>query len=460
MRSYRFEAALLPQGWTRGACISVSDDGMIVSADSAVGRQIPAAVEHVDGFAVPGMPNAHSHAFQRAMSGDAEFRQSAQDSFWTWRKAMYALANRITPADLQVIATRLFIEMLKSGYTSVAEFHYLHRELDGTGVTADNPLHEAIIEAARVTGIGLTLLPTLYQHSDFGGKALREDQRRFNLSLAEFIAAIRQRTPSAAAPADLIRCGAAFHSLRAVSIPVMREAVAALRGIDAAMPVHIHVAEQLREVNACRRVTGKRPVELLLDEGLLSPYWCLVHATHANAAELRGVADAKASICICPTTEGNLGDGFFSAEAYLQQGGGLSIGSDSQASVCAAEELRWFEYQHRLRRKRRAVLASADQPHVGTRLWREAARSGARALGHPVGEIRAGCRADWLVLDPHDPSMAGTRVDNVLDRLVFSSARSAIRDVVVGGRRVVQNRRHALEDASAIEFEAWMRSEN
>ena len=454
MRSYRFEAALLPQGWTRGACITVADDGMIVAAEGP--RDAPGA-EKIDGFAVPGMPNAHSHAFQRAMIGDSEFRQSATDSFWTWRNAMYALANRVTPADLQIIATRLFIEMLKSGYTSVAEFHYLHRSADGSGYGADNPLHVAIIEAARVTGIGLTLLPTLYQHSDFGGKPLREDQRRFRLSLDEFIAAITRRS-GAAGKSSLIRCGAAFHSLRAVGIPVIREAAAALRAIDPTMPVHIHVAEQLREVNACRRATGRRPVELLLQEGLLSQHWCLVHATHANLSELRGVAAAKALIGVCATTEGNLGDGFFNAEAFLQQSGEICVGSDSQASVCPAEELRWIEYQHRLRRKRRAVLASSEQPHVGTRLWCDAARGGARALGHPVGEIRVGARADWLVIDPHDPSMAGVRPERVLDRLVFTSARSAIRDVVVGGRVVVQNRRHALEDASAIEFEEWMRA--
>ena len=453
MRSYRFEAALLPEGWARDVCIAVSDSGLI--AGIGAGADAPDA-QCIDGIAVPGMPNAHSHAFQRAMIGTAEFRQSAQDSFWTWRNAMYALANRVVPADIQVIATRLFIEMLKSGYTSVAEFHYLHRGLDGGALGDDNPLHEAIVEAARATGIGLTLLPTLYQHSDFGAKPLRADQRRFELSLAEFVAAIQFRSRTAA-PGSLIRCGAAFHSLRAVGIPVMREAIAELKSIDASMPVHIHVAEQLHEVNACRRATGKRPVELLLDEGALSRHWCLVHATHANAAELGGVADSGATICVCPTTEGNLGDGFFNAEPYLAQGGSLCIGSDSQASVCAAEELRWFEYQHRLKRRRRAVLASPEEPHVGTRLWCEAARSGARALGQPVGEIRAGRRADWLVLDPHDASMAGARMENVLDRLVFTNARSAIRDVVVGGRWVVGNRRHALEHASAIEFEAWMR---
>jgi formimidoylglutamate deiminase len=454
MRSYRFEAALLPEGWARDICIAVSDSGMIAGVG---GPADSPDAQRIDGIAVPGMPNAHSHAFQRAMIGDAEFRQSAQDSFWTWRNAMYALANRVCASDLQIIATRLFIEMLKSGYTCVAEFHYLHRGIDGGALGDDNPLHRAIAEAARVAGIGLTLLPTLYQHSDFGAKPLREDQRRFAMSLAEFVAAIDFRS-RAAAPGSLIRCGSAFHSLRAVGIPVMREAIAELKKIDANMPVHIHVAEQLREVNACRRTTGKRPIELLLDEGLLSQHWCLVHATHANAAELNGVAAAGAAICVCPTTEGNLGDGFFNAEPYLALGGRLCIGSDSQASVCAAEELRWFEYQHRLKRKRRAVLASPEEPHVGTRLWREAARSGARALGQPVGEIREGLRADWLVLDPHDPAMAGARIENVLDRLVFTNARSAIRDVVVGGRWVVGNRVHALDDANAIEFEAWMRA--
>ena len=369
---------------------------------------------------------------------------------------MYGLANRVSPDDLGLIATQLFIEMLKAGYTSVAEFHYLHRQRDGTGYgAAQNPLHGAIVAAARRTGIGLTLLPTLYQHSDFGGKALREDQRRFHLTLREFIDAVRAQWQPAQA-GDTIRCGAAFHSLRAVSLGAMREAIAELNRIDPHMPLHIHVSEQTIEVNACRRLTGKRPVELLLHENLLDARWCLVHATHTNRDELRGIVDAGATVCVCPTTEGNLGDGFFDAEHFLDLGGRLAIGSDSQASVCPAEELRWFEYQQRLRRRRRAVLASPAQQHVGTRLWEDAASGGARALGQPCGELKVGTRADWLVLDPHHPSMAGSPPANHLDRLVFTSARDAIRDVVVGGHCVIKDRRHALEAESAGDFSRWM----
>ena len=430
---------------------------MISAIVAASARDGAAAGE---GIAVPGMPNAHSHAFQRAMVGDTEFRQGARDSFWTWRRAMYGLANRVTPADLTLIATQLFIEMLKAGYTSVAEFHYLHRREDGAAYGAggdfrENPLHAAIVTAARRTGIGLTLLPTLYQHSDFGGKPLREDQRRFAMSLREFIDAVRTASQAMQSGAT-IRCGAAFHSLRAVSTGVMREAITELNGIDSGMPLHIHVSEQMLEVNACRGLTGKRPVELLLHEGLLSARWCLVHATHTNRDELRGIAQAGASICVCPSTEGNLGDGFFNAEHFLDLGGGLAIGSDSEICVCPAEELRWFEYQQRLRRRRRAVLTSAAQQHVGTRLWADAAAGGARALGQPVGELKVGARADWLVLDPAHPCLAGSPLENYLDRLVFSNARPAIRDVIVGGRRVIRNGRHELESASAAEFSGWM----
>ncbi len=456
MTSHRFQAALLPQGWARDVEIEVSAQGTISRVSRATRAE---GAPPPEGIAVPGMPNAHSHAFQRAMIGDTEFRQNARDSFWTWRRAMYGLANRVTPQDLALIATQLFIEMLKAGYTSVAEFHYLHRRQDGEGYGADdNPLHGAILEAARRTGIGLTLLPTLYQHSDFGGKPLREDQRRFGLSVREFVQVIACQS-QAAKPGGSIRCGAAFHSLRAVSLGAMREVIAELDRIDPHMPLHIHVSEQQLEVNACRRLTGKRPVELLLHENLLSARWCLVHATHANREELRGIVDAGATVCVCPTTEGNLGDGFFDAEYFLDLGGRLAIGSDSQASVCPAEELRWFEYQQRLRRRRRAVLASPAQQHVGTRLWEDSAAGGARALGQPVAELKAGARADWLVLDPMHPSMAGSPPEHLLDRLVFTSAREAIRDVVVGGRCVIKDRRHDLDSASAAEFSGWMQQQ-
>ena len=359
---------------------------------------------------------------------------------------MYSLANRIEPGDLQVVATQLFVEMLKAGYTCVAEFHYLHHATNSTAPAGDNPLWNAVADAARTAGIGLTLLPTLYQTSDFGGAALKPEQSRFGMqtdaflrSLETFIAAARDKFRG-------MRIGAAFHSLRAVPLQSLREATLALRGLDATMPVHIHVAEQLREVQACRRSTGRRPIELLLDQDLLTPHWCLVHGTHASVDELRGIAASGASVCVSVSTEANLGDGFFDASRFLEFGGRLCVGSDSQATVNPAEELRWLEYQQRLRKQRRGVLATAEESHVGTLLWREAALHGAQAIGQATGALAVGRRADWLVLDGEHPTLAGASLDTTLDRMLFAGADTAIRDVMVAGRWVVKGRRHSADD--------------
>jgi formimidoylglutamate deiminase len=446
---YRLDAVLLPQGWATDALVTVTADGRISAIEAgggALGTGGPQEALRVSGFVVPGMPNVHSHAFQRGMTGNTEFRLSARDSFWTWRQAMYGLANRIEPEDLQILATQLFIEMLKAGYTSVAEFHYLHRRPAGDHYPDGGGLWDAIIAAAAASGIGLTLLPTLYQTSDFGAAPLKPEQSRFASDTDWFLRGVEARIGAerSSAPAAL-RTGAAFHSLRAVPLETLREAALALRRIDPALPLHIHVAEQIQEVDSCKRHTGRRPLELLLETGLLDEHWCLVHATHATAAELQGIAATKATVCLSVTTEANLGDGFFDAARFLKLGGRLCVGSDSQATVCPAEELRWLEYQQRLRKKRRAVLADKRDPHVGSRLWGEAARHGAQAIGQPAGTIEVGRRADWLVLDGAHPSMAGSVPDNALDHLVFAGGSAAIRDVMVAGRWVVKDRRHAAE---------------
>jgi formimidoylglutamate deiminase len=451
MPIYRLPSAYLPQGWTRDVQVTVSQ-GMITAVDTgqAAAPAERAEIERVDGIVIPGMPNAHSHAFQRAMAGSSEYRSSSRDSFWTWRKAMYRLANRIDPAQLQVVATQLFIEMLKAGYTSVAEFHYLHHASDGAPYTGANPLWEAIDQAAAAAGIGLTFLPTLYQSSDFGGQPLRAEQARFAMQTDAFLRAIENRVGAERTHAHrAVRTGAAFHSLRAVPLDQLQQAAVAIRAIDPAMPVHIHVAEQLLEVRACKRATGRRPIELLLDQELLTPHWCVVHATHASAAEIQGIVTANAAVCVSISTEANLGDGFFDATRLLKSKGRLCIGSDSQSTVNPAEELRWLEYQQRLRRRRRAALASNEEPHVGTRLWRDAALHGAQAIGQPAGEIAVGRRADWLVLDGSHPAMAGTAgatgAERALDRVLFAGADAAIRDVMVAGRWVVKDRVHAAE---------------
>jgi formimidoylglutamate deiminase len=469
MAIYRLQSAYLPQGWNRDVLVTVSTDGIITAIDAnptaepqpAVEPPPETAIERIDGIVIPGMPNAHSHAFQRAMAGNAEYRSSARDSFWTWRQAMYALANRITPEELQAVATQLFIEMLKAGYTSVAEFHYLHRPSSGVRYAGENLLWEAIGNAAAHAGIGLTFLPTLYQSSDFGGVPLKPEQVRFALETDAFLRAIEDRIGAerrggacggGACGGGGVRTGAAFHSLRAVPLDQLREAALALRAIDSSMPVHIHVAEQSLEVRACERATGRRPIELLLDHALLTQHWCVVHATHATAEELRGIAAANATVCVSISTEANLGDGFFDTARFFESNGRLCIGSDSQSTVNPAEELRWLEYQQRLRKKRRVVLATKGESHVGTRLWRDAALNGAQAIGQQVGAIAVGRRADWLVLEASHPAMAGAAADTALDRLLFAGADKSIRDVMVGGRWVVKDRRHSADDQMRESF--------
>ena len=441
MPAYRLKSAYLPQGWTRDVVISVSDQGLISGIE--LGPFPPsgaAGIELIEGVVVPGMPNAHSHAFQRAIAGAAEYSTSGRDSFWTWREAMYSLANRIEPEDLKIIATQLFIEMLKAGYTSVAEFHYLHHPL---------AMWEAIGAAADEAGIGLTLLPTLYQSSDFGARPLRAEQARFAMDVDSFLRAIQDYS-------GRHRIGAAFHSLRAVPLENLNRAAHALRTIDESMPVHIHIAEQMLEVRSCLESTGRRPIELLLDQGLITARWCLVHATHAAPSELKAVAGSGAAVCVSISTEANLGDGFFDGAGFLKAGGRLCIGSDSQATVSPTEELRWLEYQQRLKKRRRGVLATKTVAHVGTRLWNEAAHTGAQALGIDAGRIAVGARADWLVLDPAHPTLVGGGNEAALDHLVFAGADAAIRHVMVAGRWVVKDRHHAAEDESGRRFAKLM----
>jgi formimidoylglutamate deiminase len=462
MPRYHMTSAFLSQGWARDAVVTVSDDGLITALEAAdpAGRRDGA--ELIDGIVIPGMANAHSHAFQRAMAGNTEYRLSARDSFWTWRAAMYALANRIEPGDLQTLATQLFIEMLKSGYTSVAEFHYLHRQTSGAAYSGSNALWEAIGNAASAAGIALTFLPTLYQTSDFGGRPLKPEQARFASDTDAFLRAVEDRIDaerrgsSAQREMRMQRMGVAFHSLRAVPLDNLRRTARQLRELDASLPLHIHVAEQLLEVQACVRETGRRPIELLLDTGLLDRHWCLVHATHATAEELRGVAAAAATVCVSISTEANLGDGFFDTARFLKASGHLCVGSDSQSTVNPAEELRWLEYQQRLRKKRRGVLAGSAEPHVGTRLWRDAAQHGAQAIGQPAGAIAVGRRADWVVLDAGHPSMVGATADTALDHLLFAGGDAAIRDVMVAGRWALKDRRHPLEDELRPRFAALM----
>ena len=457
MATFRLERVLTDSGWRENVALRVNDAGIITALDDA-GAEDDAA-EAVRGTAIPALCNAHSHAFQRAMAGQAEWRgtgkeSAGEDSFWTWRERMYDLALRIDPDDLRAIATLLYIDMLKAGYTQVCEFHYVHHDESGAAYATPTALSEAIFQAAQEAGIGLTHLPTLYQTADFGSVPPSDRQRRFLNAPADFLKLVDQ-LDGLARGREQARVGVAFHSLRAVPLPAMQEVLAAVGG--SGRPIHIHIAEQRREVEACLAATGRRPVEWLLENAPVDERWSLVHATHMTDSETEALARSKAVAVLCPTTEANLGDGLFNLPPYLAQNGRIAIGSDSHVSVCATEELRWLEYGQRLRFERRNVAASESDPHTGARLWRLAAEGGAQSAGVAMGRIAVGNRADLLVLNDNEPGLAGLRGDAVLDAFIFGCRPGAVRHVMAAGRWQVRDGWHAGEVTAAAIYRHRMR---
>ncbi|MFJ4372782.1 formimidoylglutamate deiminase [Pseudomonas japonica] len=439
------ERALLPGGWAENVRIEVGADGLLTSIQADASSD---GAEKLAGPLLPGMPNLHSHAFQRAMAGLAEVAGNPNDSFWTWRELMYRLVGKISPEQLQVIARQLYIEMLKAGYTSVAEFHYVHHDPQGKPYADPTELSRRISAAASQSGIGLTLLPVLYSHSGFGGQAPNEGQRRFINGTEQYLDLQSRLQPVLAAqPAQGL--GLCFHSLRAVTPEQIASVLAAS---DKACPVHIHIAEQQKEVNDCLAWSGRRPIQWLYDNVEVDQRWCLVHATHAEADEVTAMARSRAIAGLCLTTEANLGDGIFPAVDFLAQGGRMGIGSDSHVSLSVVEELRWLEYGQRLRDQRRNRLYGAAQPMVGRTLFDAALDGGAQALGQAIGELAVGKRADWLVLDGVDPYIATADGDNILNRWLFAGGDRQVRDVMVNGQWVVRQGRHADEEDSAVAF--------
>jgi formimidoylglutamate deiminase len=430
--------ALLPSGWARNVRIEVDGAGSITSVTP---QAPPAGAERLRGPVLPGLADVHSHAFQRAMAGLTEHVSRHADTFWTWREVMYRFVSRLTPEDVEAIAAQLYVELLKGGYTSVCEFHYLHHDPDGRPYANPAEMSERIIAAAAGAGIALTLLPVLYMTSDFGGKPPTPGQRRFlgtPDAIVALIDTLRKAYPD-------VRLGLAPHSLRAVPPDALAEAVRAVDAVDPAAPVHIHAAEQEKEVADCLAWGGRRPVEWLLDAHRLGPRWCVVHATHLTAAETDALAASGATAGLCPTTEANLGDGLFPLAHYLERGGRLGIGTDSNVSVSAIEELRWLEYGQRLVARRRNIAATASSPSPGATLYRAALAGGAAASGRRAAGLAPGERGDLVVLDPDAPFLAGRTGDTLLDALVFGGDAQPIRDVYVGGRPVVADRRHPDE---------------
>ncbi|MFC5526087.1 formimidoylglutamate deiminase [Rhodanobacter ginsengisoli] len=438
--SIRVEQLWQPDGWHAGVTLAIGADGRLQSSPQTAG-------EPIGRWVLPGMPNLHSHAFQRAMAGLAERRGNTDDNFWSWRETMYAFAATIGPDELRAIAAQLYVEMLKAGYTQVCEFHYLHHQPDGAPYAHPEAMSLALIEAAREAGIALTLLPVLYISGGFDGRALTPRQRRFGHMVEGYLRLLE--TLRAHESAD-VRIGIALHSLRAVPEQAMREVLAS--DIAKTCPIHIHIAEQIGEVQDCLATRGARPVEWLFDHADVDSRWCLVHATHLTDAETGQIARSGAVAGLCPTTEANLGDGLFPLAAYQDAGGTFGIGSDSHISISPVEELRWLEYGQRLSTRHRNVAARQQGDSVGETLWRAALRGGAQASGMPLGELRAGARADLIVLDENSPLVAARDSRALIDSWLFAGNTPLVRDVMVGGRWQVRGFRHHDEERIAARY--------
>jgi formimidoylglutamate deiminase len=420
------ETALLPGssgewGWRRDVVVTV-EHGVITAVD-ATGT---GPAERISGVAVAGLPNLHSHAFQRAMAGRTESRGSEADSFWTWREQMYRFVERLTPDDLEAIAALAYMEMLEAGFTSVAEFHYLHHQPDGRPYDNIGEMSERIVAAADATGIGLTLLPVLYRQGGFLGKPASDGQRRF-LNTRESYARLME-TP---VPGGTI--GIAPHSLRAVTLDDLKWAAQTFpHG-----PAHIHISEQTREVDDCLAAHDRRPIDLLMDTVEVDARWFLIHATHADAKEIARMAKAQATVGLCPITEANLGDGLFDMPALLAGNGRFGVGSDSNVRISAADELRTLEYGQRLVRRQRNVLGEPTRS-TGRRLFEA-------SLG--PNAIAPGQRADFIVLEAD-----GFTDDAVIDHWIFAADNAAIRSVYCSGVPVVQNGRHKERERIAARY--------
>jgi formimidoylglutamate deiminase len=434
MTRYFTRDALLPQGWARDVTLEVDARGDIASVQQ---NSQARGAQTLAGPVLPGMANLHSHAFQRAMAGLAETRGASEDDFWTWRELMYRFVERITPEQAQAVALQLYIELLKNGYTAVAEFHYVQHPAE---------MLMRHLAAARESGIAITLMPSLYRWSNFGSRALEPRQRRFDTGPADVLAIVeaarREISPD-------VNVGVAPHSLRAVDPGSLRELLGAL---GPGMPVHIHAAEQTKEVDECLAALGKRPVEWLLENHRVDERWCLVHATHMNAEETRALAASGAVAGLCPSTEGNLGDGIFALPGYRAAGGRYGIGGDSHVSRDPAEELRLLEYVQRLTARKRNLVVSQVSEAVGTTLWLEAAAGGAQALARNMGAIAPGKRADLVVLDGGQPDLAARSGDAIANSLIFGGTPGLVRDVMVAGKWQVKQGRHAAEEAAAAGY--------
>lgn len=429
--------ALLPAGWAQNVRFIVSN-GRIASVDVDTPCEPDDEVHRIT---LPGLANVHSHAFQRGMAGLAEHRGgSSDDNFWSWREVMYRFLDRLTPDDMEAIAAMAYAEMLETGYTHVGEFHYLHNDADGRAYANPAEMAARIAAAAGSTGIGFTLLPVFYAHSNFGGAAPNAGQRRFIHNLDSFARLLEACRPLLSHGDQL---GIAPHSLRAVT----PDELTALIAIHPQGPIHIHAAEQQKEVQDSLAFSGKRPVEWLIEHVGLDERWCLIHATHLTDTETDALAASGAVAGLCPITEANLGDGIFPVLRFLEAGGRIGTGTDSNIMIDPAQELRGLEYSQRLAHQARNVLASEMHPSVARRLFEATLSGGAQAMGIAAG-LAVGHAADFVTLNAAHPALHGRSGDQLLDTWIFAARNSCVDTVWMRGRKLVSGGLH--KDSAAI----------
>jgi formimidoylglutamate deiminase len=436
-----------------------SDLALVCDADSNIESLVPISdlqepVRLTNRALLPGLVNAHSHAFQRVIRGRTEHRTSSEkDSFWTWREMMYSAATRLTPEDIYDASRMAFLEMALSGITAVGEFHYLHNQPDGTPYDDPNLLAKEVVRAARDVGLRIALLRVAYARSGFQSEPNSRQARFLEADSEVYLDHVTKLRKDTADLAGQTWVGVAPHSVRAVPLNYLREVVRF--GSEQGLPVHMHVAEQPAEVSDCIEEYGRSPVALLETEGLLSERFTGVHMIHVTPKAARMLAQAGAMVCACPTTERNLGDGIVPVDLFFRDNVRVSLGTDSQIQIDLLEDARELEYHLRLQKIERAVLAGEDRPGlsgIASKLFECATINGARSIGAPGGDLAPGLPADFFTIDLDDPSIAGASQDDLLSSVVFSLSRAAVRDVVVGGKRIIEDGRHAAQDEIVERF--------
>jgi len=443
-------SALLPGGWAESVEIRLDELGNITGVTTA---KPYIQGERID-VLIPGIANVHSHAHQRAMAGLGEragpLAGELPDSFWTWRKVMYHYLERIGPQHLFHISAQLYLEMLKAGYTSVGEFQYLHHDIDGQPYDDRAEMSLQCMHAAASVGLGFTALPVLYRYGGFGEAEPLPGQKRFLNDGDDFVRLVESLQDASSNDANT-SVGIAPHSLRAISQPLLTEVIDSC-GPGKLAAIHIHIAEQTKEVDDCLAWSQQRPVEWLFNHFEVNQDWCLVHATHMSDTETAMMAKSGAVAGLCPTTEANLGDGLFNAVVYFKAGGRWAIGSDSHISIDPVEELRWLEYGQRLSRRNRNLLVSAQNLNTGRNLLEGALQGGAQACGRKIGRIETGYRADFLAMDAQQPRLYGRMQDDLIDSWIFSGNTNLVASVYVGGKKIIDQGHHPEEETIARNF--------